>query len=149
MTHHSASHEYLRNAVLTAGPAQLHLMLLDGAIRFASSARAAIERRDIEGAFNAFDRAQRIVIELNAGLRAEVNPEIVSQMAALYTFIYRRLVDASVHRDTQAADDALRILRHQRETWVMLIERLSQDAPRSADDGSATAPGGESLSITG
>ena len=38
---------YLRNAVMTASPEQLHLMLYDGAIRFSLQARDAIEARDL------------------------------------------------------------------------------------------------------
>lgn len=121
-----ASQAYLKNAVMTAGPEQLQMMLYDGAIRFTLRGREAIERKDIEGTFNAFERAQRIVIQLTAGLNREVNPELVDQMSALYNFIYRRLVDANVNRDVQAADDALRILRHQRETWSLLIDKLTK-----------------------
>jgi len=121
-----ASKQYLKSAVLTASPEQLHLMLLDGAIRFTLRGKEALEKQHIEGAFNGFERAQRIVLELNNGLRREVNPQLVDQLAALYDFVYRRLIDANLHRDTKAADDALRILRHQRETWVLLIEKLAR-----------------------
>ena len=125
----NASQQYLKNAVMTAGPEQLHLMLLEGAIRFATRGKEAIEQKDVEAAFNALERAQRIALELSNGLRREINPELVDQMAALYAFVYRRLLDGSVQRDAQAVEDALRILRHQRETWVMLIEKLAQDTP--------------------
>jgi flagellar protein FliS len=127
-----ASQEYLKSAVMTASPEQLQLMLLDGAVRHAQRGREALEKNDIAGAFNGFERAQRIVLELNNGLRREVNPELVDQMAALYDFIYRRLIDANIHREIEAAEEALRILRHQRETWAMLIERLARETPHSA-----------------
>lgn len=123
-----ASHEYLKNVILTASPEQLQVMLLDGAIRFATRGKEALQKKDYEGAFNGFERAQRIVLELNNGLRREVNPQLVDQMTALYDFIYRRLIDANIHREPAAADDALRILRHQRETWALLIEKLSKEA---------------------
>jgi flagellar protein FliS len=139
MSHQAkASQEYLKNAVMTASAEQLQLMLLDGAIRFGSRGREALERRNFEGAFNGFERAQRIVLELAKGLRREVHPQLVDQMAALYDFIYRRLIDANIHRDLRAADDALRILRHQRETWVMLIEKLASE---QAGDGPRVAVG--------
>ena len=124
----NASQEYLKNAVMTAGPEQLHLMLLDGAIRFASRGADAVTGGDIEGSFVALERAQRIVLELSNGLRREPNPALVDQMSALYNFIYRRLVDANMNRDAPAAEEALRILRHQRETWVMLIGKISADS---------------------
>ncbi len=123
----SGSDAYLRDAVMTATPEQLQLMLYDGAIRFAVQGRDAIEAKDYEKIYDRLTRAQKIVLELQAGLRPEVNPSLCAQMSALYNFIYRRLVDANMHRDLQALDEALGILRHQRETWVLLIEKLRQE----------------------
>lgn len=150
-----ASREYLKSAVMTASPEQLQLMLLDGAVRYAERGRKALQQHDLEGAFNGFERAQRIVLELNNGLRREVNPRLVDEMAALYDFIYRRLIDANVHREIQAVDDALLILRHQRETWALLIERLARETPPGPAGGSpadpvgSSEPGGPALSIEG
>ena len=117
---------YLRNAVMTARPEQLQLMLYDGAIRFASQAREAIEKREIENSFNLLTRAQNIVREMENGLRHEVAPEICGQMASLYRFVFSRLVDANVNKDVQAVDDALKVLRHQRETWAILADKIQK-----------------------
>lgn len=133
----NASQEYLKNAVMTASPEQLHLMLIDGAIRFTLRGREATARKDIEGAFNAFERAQRIVLQMDAGLQRDVNPSLVDQMASLYNFVYRRLIDANIHRDTHAADEALKILKHQRQSWVLLIEKLADDASDVPQDAHA------------
>lgn len=111
-------------------------MLYDGAIRFCRQARDAIGRKDIEGSYNLLTRAQNIVLEMQNALRPEVAPEVCEQMSALYGFIYRRLVEANVNKDVKAVDDALRILEYQRETWVMLLEKLS------AEDGSSADPSG-------
>lgn len=120
----SARDEYLRNAVLTASPAQLQLMLYDGAIRFASQGRDAVAAGRIEDGYNALTRAQRIVLELESGMRPEIAPEICKQMSGLYNFVYRQLVDGCVRRDVAPVDEALKILRYQRETWVLLMEKL-------------------------
>jgi flagellar protein FliS len=121
------SQEYLRNAVLTATPEQLHLMLYDGAIRFAERGREAMRAKDREACLNALERAQLIVVELSNGVRREVNPELVDRMLALYNFTWRRLVDANIHQDEQALDEALRILHHQREAWLLLMEKLKKE----------------------
>jgi flagellar protein FliS len=140
-----ATRAYLRSAVLTASPEQLHLMLLDGAIRFVTRGREAIEANAIEAAFHALDRAQHIMLELSTGLRREANPLLADRMAALYNFVYRRLIDANLHRDLQAADDALRVLRHQRETWALLVDKLQRElsATRSDPLPAADAPPGQ------
>jgi flagellar protein FliS len=121
------SQEYLKSAVLTASPEQLQLMLYDGAIRFATRGLEAIQNQDREAAFNALDRAQRIVLELSNGLRREVNPDLADQMAALYNFVFNRLVEANINQEEQPIHDALRILRHQRETWILLMEKLRRE----------------------
>jgi flagellar protein FliS len=132
--------EYLRNAVMTARPEQLHLMLLDGAIRFTVQGRERLELKDIVGAFNALERAQKIVLELKAGLNRDANPQIVDQMISLYNFIFNRLVDANFHHELGAADDALAILRHQRDTWALIVERVTRDTDKAIPVAAPTGP---------
>lgn len=136
-----AGDQYFRNAVLTATPEQLQLMLYDGAIRFITQARETMQAQDIEQTHNLLTRAQRIILEMQNGLRPDVAPDICNQMASLYTFIYRRLVDANVNKDVLALDEALQILNHMRETWILLIEKLRQErAERSASPGPVAPP---------
>jgi flagellar protein FliS len=131
------SQEYLRNAVLTAAPEQLQLMLYDGAIRFATRGLEAICAKDREAAFVALERAQLIVLEMSNGIRREINPALADRMSSLYSYIYRRLIDANVGQDEQAVEDALRILRYERQTWLLLVEKLQKEAP-AADDAPAS-----------
>lgn len=133
------SQEYLKNAVLTATPEQLHLMLYDGALRFATRGQEAIRAKDREAAFTALERAQLIVLEMSAGIRRDINPEIADRMAALYNFVYRRLIEANINQDEQAAEDALRILRYQRETWVLLMEKLKKEGVAAPGPSAPTA----------
>jgi flagellar secretion chaperone FliS len=135
------SGEYLRNAVLTATSEQLVLMLYDGAIRFARKARQALESKDFETSCEALLRSQRIVQELQAGLRPEVDPNICAQMSKLYTFIIDRLVQANMKHETTPIDEALQVLDHQRETWRLLLDQVrgtpsaAQVAPKALEEG--------------
>ncbi len=142
-----ASDQYFRNAVLTATPEQLQLMLYDGVIRFATQAREAIQAKDIERTHNLLTRAQRIISEMQSGLRQEIAPDICGHMASLYTFVYRRLVEANINRDMAALDDALQIMDHMRQTWIMLIDRLQQEragsAPAAHHHEAGPAPSGD------
>jgi len=105
---------YLRDAVLTATPEQLQLMLYDGAIRQAMQGRDAIERKDYEASFLRLTRAQNILLEMQAGLNYEVNRPLCERMASIYNFIYRKLIDANVPRKVADVDDALKVLRVER-----------------------------------
>jgi len=123
----NASNEYFRNAVLTAPPEQLHLMLYDGAIRFTREGIDGINSQDWEKAFNGFSRSQKIVLEMLNSLNHEVDKPLCDRMASLYNFIYKKLVEACVERSVPVAEDALKLLEYQRETWVMLIEKLREE----------------------
>lgn len=129
---------YLRDAVMTATPEQLQLMLYDGCIRFAIQARDALERKDLEASYEKLTRAQHIILEMQNGLNYEVNPELCRRVASIYGFLYRKLVDACVQRDISAIDDTLRVLRIERETWQMLVEKVSKTGQQAEGDSSAT-----------
>lgn len=148
--------EYLKTKVMTASPEMLTLMLWDGAIRFAEQGKEAILKREIENSYKALVRAQRIITELTTNLKHDVNPDLCGKLAGLYNFIYRRLVDANISKEAKLVEDALEIMRHQRETWAMLIDKLAKekageaqatvaanaDALSSADETSAAVPAG-------
>jgi flagellar secretion chaperone FliS len=119
--------EYLKTKVMTASPEMLTLMLWDGAIRFAEQGKEAILKKDIEGSYKALVRSQKIITELTTSLKRDVDRDLTEKLAALYNFIYRRLVSANVTKDEKLVDDALEIMRHQRETWVMLMDKLSKE----------------------
>jgi len=74
------------------------------------------------------------------GIRREVNPELADRMTAIYNFVFRRLVDANVHQDEKALHDALRTLRYERETWVLLIEKLRKELHASAPTAPVASP---------
>ena len=119
--------EYLKTKVMTASAEMLTLMLWDGAIRFAEQGKDAILKKDIESSYKALVRSQKIVMELNASLKHDVNPDLCGKLASLYNFIYRRLVEANLEKDPKFVDDALEIMRHQRETWVLLMDKLDKE----------------------
>lgn len=149
-----ASGEYFKNAVMTATPEQLQLMLYDGAIRFAGQARDALGRGDFEESCEKLIRAQNIVLEMRNGLRHDVNESLCTQMSALYTFIYNRLVEGNMKRSQSAIDEALKILNHQRETWQLLLDKVRVERGKSTSRGDVDSPAtsnstGLSLSISG
>lgn len=134
---------YLRDAVMTATPEQLQLMLYDGAIRYARLGRDAIEAKDYEQAYDCLTRAQHIVQEMQRGLRPDVNPTLCARMASIYAFLYRKLVDACVGRDVQAVDDAIKVLLIDRETWQILVDKVSAAQDDVAAAGRQDAAGGQ------
>ena len=67
-TFNRAAQMYQKNAVQTASPAKLTLMLYDGAVKFTNIAIEAIEAGDIEKAHNNIVKAQNIIVEFRSTL---------------------------------------------------------------------------------
>ena len=117
---------YLRTKVLTATPEQLQLMLYDGALRFGEQARVALREKRYEDSYRLISKVQKIIAELSVTLKPEVAPDMCKKLAALYTFVYRKLIEANIDHQLASMDEALNILRYQRETWAMLLDQLGK-----------------------
>jgi flagellar protein FliS len=127
-----AAAQYLRTKVLTATPEQLQMMLYDGALRFGEQARVALVEKKYEDSYTLICKVQRILTELIGSLKHDVVPETSKKLAALYTFAYRQLVEANINHKLDALDDALKVLRYQRETWALLMEQLGKQKAAAA-----------------
>ncbi|HVT89561.1 MAG TPA: flagellar export chaperone FliS [Tepidisphaeraceae bacterium] len=123
---------YLRTRVFTATPEQLQLMLYDGAIRYGEQARIALEKKDFEQSFDLLSRAQKIIAELTACLKHDVSPQLCGKLASLYNFVYRKLIEANVEHTLKPLDEALDILRYQRQTWQLLLDQLGKTKAAAA-----------------
>lgn len=126
----TVTNPYLQTKIMTASPAELRLMLFDGCLKFCRQGRIELERekRDFEAIYENFMRAQKIVLELSTSLNHSVNPEVCQKLSALYTYVYRLLVDANVERDVAKVDEAIKLMEYERETWDLLMKQSAQDA---------------------
>lgn len=128
----STANAYLRTRVMTASREELRLLLLEGAIKFARQAREGLIGKNFEQVFNGTDNARNIVMELITTIRSEPNPELADQVRALYTYMYVRLTEASFEKNLEKFDEVLKLLDYERETWIMLMDKLAAergDAP--------------------
>jgi flagellar protein FliS len=113
--------EYLETRVLTARPEELHLMVVDGAIRHAGRAEEALNEQDFETAHFSLNRAREFTVELIAGLKDEHLPEVVGDLKRLFGFVYRSLNEADLQHDVEKVCGALKVLRIHQETWRQLL----------------------------
>ena len=128
---------------MTASAEQLQLMLYDGCIRFATQARDAIEKKDYATSYDRLTRARNIITEMRQGLNFDANPELCDRVAAIYGFLYHKLLEAKINRIIPDIDDALRVLQIERETWQILVDKVNRARESGHGDAGAT-PGIES-----
>lgn len=117
---------YQRNAIMTATPQELTLMLYEGAIKFCNIAMMSIEKKDIEKANTNLKKAQAIITELRATLDHKY--EVWEDFERVYEYIYRMLVEANMHKDTEALEEALKRIREMRDTWKEVMRKNAEAA---------------------
>ncbi len=137
---------YLHTKVMTAAPEELRLMLIDGAIRFARSAREGLAQENYEQSYQGVSSCRDIIVELMTNLREDVDPELCDRVRAIYGFIFQELTEASMSKRPERMDKILELLDYERETWILLMDKLAED--RATDAGPVEhAFDGGSLSI--
>jgi len=135
----TATEEYLENQVMTASPHQLHLMVVDGAIRFARQGQEALEESRWEAVRWSLTKARNCLTELLGGIKAEAAPELAERTKAIFMFVYRNLAVAEIEHNIAAVQDSLKLLQLHRETWVELGRKL-QSSTQSAMRGIIPEP---------
>ena len=68
MAYRNAAQIYGQNKINTATPAELTLMLYEGAIKFCNKAIEAVQNQDIEAAHNNIVKVENIIVEFQATL---------------------------------------------------------------------------------
>ncbi|MCC7473814.1 MAG: flagellar protein FliS [Pirellulales bacterium] len=125
------NNQYLESKVLTAPPQRLHLMLIDGAIRFGRQAEEHLKRGERVAAATPLLRVVDILGELLASVR-ENKGTLNEQIAELYLFLFRRVSEAKVNEDLATLGEVLQLLEYERQTWQMICEKLGTEAPNAA-----------------
>ncbi len=116
----NAANYYQGAAINTATPAELTLMLYNGAIKFCNLAAMGIEEKNIEKAHNNLMKAQRIIRELQETLNFKY--DVAKDFNMIYTKIMRALLEANVKKDIDKVNEALEDIRGIRDVWVQVMK---------------------------
>jgi flagellar protein FliS len=114
---------YRENAVLCAAPAQLVVMLYDGARRFLRQAADAMRAREVERAHNKLRQAEQIVAHLDGVLDYEQGAALAEQLHAIYQFCLTHLDGARINQEAGKLEETSEILGELRESWVEIAHR--------------------------
>lgn len=115
----NAAELYQHNTVQTASPAKLILMLYDGAIRFCNLGLEGIAEGNIGKANTNIKKAEDIIVQLRMDL--DMKYPIAKEFDQVYDYVYRRLVEANMQKDTVILEEALGHIKTMRDTWVEVM----------------------------
>ncbi len=119
--------QYQQTQIQTASQEQILLMLYDGAIQFLNKAKKGIEDKNIEVIHNNIIGAQKIISEFMNTLDMETGGDVAKNLYGLYDYMYFRLVQANVKRDSTIIDEVLVHLKELRRTWDQAIKITNKE----------------------
>ena len=114
--------EYNRNKVLTASPAELTLILYEGAIKFCNIAIIGLEQNDMEKTHNNIVKVENIIEEFQATLNHKY--PVAEDFDKIYRYIYDLLIEANIKKDKELLERALDEIRGMRDTWKEVMVKV-------------------------
>ena len=114
---------YANNKVMTASPAELTLMLYDGAIKFCNIAIRAIEEGDVEKAHNNIVKVENIIDEFRVTLNHKY--AVAEDFENVYVYLRERLSLANMKKDKEILEEVLKHLRTMRDTWKEVMKETN------------------------
>ncbi len=120
--------KYNNSKVLTASPAELTLMLYDGAIKFCNIAIMGIEQNDIEKAHINIRKVERIVEEFRSTLDRKY--AVAEDFDRVYVYLLQRLLEANIKKDKAILEEVNMHLRSMRDNWKEVM-RINKEKGRA------------------
>ena len=99
---------YANNKIATASPAELTLMLYEGAI-------VGVEEKSIQKTHDNIMKTERIIEELQSTLDHKY--PVAKDFDEVYSYLLRRLRQANIKKDKDILEEVLKHLRTMRDTW--------------------------------
>ena len=91
--------QYQKNKILTASPAEVTLMLYEGAIKFCNIAIMGIEQKDMQKAHTNNMKVQRIINHLRITL--DMKYPVAQDFDRIYVYLERRMTEANLTKDPE------------------------------------------------
>ena len=114
---------YNNSKIQTATPADLTLLLYEGAIKFTNIAIVAMEKNDVQKAHDNIMKTEKIIEEFQATLDHKY--PVAKDFEAVYSYLLKRLFDANIRKDPEILEEVLRHLRTMRDTWKEVMAKTA------------------------
>ena len=112
---------YQGTKVNTASPAELTLMLYEGAIKFCNIGLLGFETNDFEKVNNNIIKVQNIITELRATL--DFKYPTAKDFDVVYEYVGSLLVQANIKKAPELLNQALDQLREMRDLWKEVMKQ--------------------------
>jgi flagellar protein FliS len=112
--------QYKNSKIITATPADLTLMLYDGAIKFGNMAVMAMEDNDPAKAHENIVKVENIIQNFRETL--DKRYPIWQDFENVYVYLLRRCHEANMAKDPEIMEEVIKHLRSMRDNWKEVMK---------------------------
>lgn len=120
---------YRENAVRSATPIELVVILFDAAIEDMRRAVCAIQASDVEERANAVRHAMLILQQLQGTLDFERGGQVAKQFEQFYNLIRAKLLESQLRNSHELMGQQIQFMSEVRDCWVEAKKRIEPTPP--------------------
>lgn len=120
---------YANNKVASATPAELTLMLYEGAIKFCNLAKIDIEKKEYGDSIGHIQRARNIIVELQSTL--DFKYPVAKDFDNIYRYVFELMTQVNRDHDPEVLEQLLQELRELRDIWKQIMKNAKIPARSS------------------
>lgn len=135
--------QYQNAKIMTASPAELTLMLYEGAIKFGNMAIVAMENKNPAKAHENIVKVENILQNFRETLDKKY--PIWEDFERIYVYLLRRCHECNIKKDPEIMEEILKHLRSMRDNWKEVMKKVATDKSNPAAQ--ARVAGGQRNSV--
>ncbi|EOS52946.1 flagellar export chaperone FliS [Lachnospiraceae bacterium MD335] len=122
--------QYQNAKIMTASPAELTLMLYEGAIKFGNIAIVAMENKNPAKAHENIVRVENIIQNFRDTLDKKY--PIWEEFEKIYVYLLRRCHECNIAKDPEIMEEVLKHIRSMRDNWKEVMKKVASDKSNPA-----------------
>lgn len=135
--------QYQNSRIMTASPAELTLMLYEGAIKFGNVAIIAMENKDPAKAHENVVKVEKIIQNFRDTL--DKRYPVWEDFEKVYVYLLRRCHEANIAKDPEIMEEVVKHLRSMRDNWKEVMKKVAAD--KTNPQAQARVAGGQRNSV--
>ncbi len=117
--------QYQNTRIMTASPAELTLMLYEGAIKFGNIAIVAMQNNEPATAHENVVKVEKIIQNFRDTLDRKY--PIWEDFEKVYAYLLRRCHEANIAKDPAIMEEVVKHLRSMRDNWKDVMKKVASD----------------------
>lgn len=122
--------QYQNSRIMTASPAELTLMLYEGAIKFGNIAIVAMENKNPAKAHENIVKVEKIIQNFRDTLDKKY--PIWEDFERVYVYLLRRCHEANIAKDPVIMEEVVKHIRSMRDNWKEVMKKVATDKSNPA-----------------